>query len=148
MKKIIIGSGFLLLFVLITFSLVNARGTVRGKNKNLQKIIIPLIKQGYDIDENNSLKGVLDRGTSINYVIPLYHGVDYVIVAAGDETTQNIDIKVIDEDKKVIAVDRSSSATAVIKLSPKWTGQFLVAVAMKKCTDQDAHYTTLYAPKD
>lgn len=148
MRKISFISLSIILTLFLCLSLVFPLGSEKGRDNNLSKVIKPLIKQGYDIDPERSIKGVLDKGTSINYMIPLDYDGNYVIVAAGDETALDIDIKVLDEDGKTVISDSSQSSTAKVFIKPEWSGAFFVYITMKNCKDPSSYYVSLYGFKE
>ena len=66
-----------------------------------------------DLDEDQVLQ--VDR--------TLYDGLQYVFVAFGDDDAQDVDLYVYDEDWNLISRDNDSSSTAVVKVTPAWTGE-------------------------
>jgi hypothetical protein len=55
-----------------------------------------------------------------------YRGNTYALVAGGDSRVRDVDIKVYDENWRLIASDEDSSAIAVVQFTPRWTGPFHV----------------------
>jgi len=137
-----------ILLLLIGVGTAYSTGIVKERDSNLAKVIQPLKQEGFSIDKNRSVQGVLNKGAIFDYMLVLYGDSEYVIVAAGDETTKNIDIEVYDEDEKLIKKDKSHKATAMIKFVPEWTGAFYVKVIMRDCTGAKANYISLYGNKE
>lgn len=66
------------------------------------------------------------------YDVVLGAGNDYVIVAAGDSTTRDLDLEILDENGSLIDADFEPDATPMVEADPAWTGTFTVRVTMAR----------------
>lgn len=81
----------------------------------------------------------------------LDEGVTYAIIVFGDNgRVADIDCQVIDENENVIGTDTDDTNTAVVSVTPKWTGQFTIVVdAYEMSGDaEDAFYGIIIAREE
>ena len=80
--------------------------------------------------------------------LTLDEGVTYAIIVFGDnERVADIDCQVLDENENVIGTDADDTNTAVVTVTPKWTGQFTIVVDAYEMTgdSEDAFYGIIVA---
>lgn len=75
-------------------------------------------------------KGYLSEGGSYMLNTTLYRGYDYVIIGAGDDSVEDLDLEIYDENWNLANRDRKTDNLPVVKVSPKWTGRFHIRVKM------------------
>ena len=83
--------------------------------------------------------------------LTLDKGVTYAVIVFGDNgRVADIDCQVLEENENVISTDADKTNTAVVSVTPKWTGQFtIVADAYEMSGDaEDAFYGIIVAREE
>ena len=133
----------LMLIIAISISFpLTAGSTVAGAKKIALAAAAAFVSEGFDVRNKYSL-GYLERGESTFIRATLYAGNDYVLIAGGCEDAYDIDIKVYDENKHLIAEDRDARPLALVTVSPKWSGAYYIKVTMYKSTRNGAHWVLI-----
>lgn len=84
---------------------------------------------GYSFRETGRYGG-LERGAFFTFSTTLYHGSTYVIIAGGDGAAVDLDLKIYDENGALVASDQDHLPSAVVRVTPAWSGTFYVRVIM------------------
>lgn len=74
---------------------------------------------------------VVRKGDKIQTSYPLERGVRYLFIGGGDNNAQNIDIAVLDSKGTVMAQDNAPDAIPVVFFTPKYTGNYNLAMRLK-----------------
>ncbi len=72
----------------------------------------------------------LNEGSYYVVTTTLFAGNKYLIVGAGDNTVEDLDIQVYDENENIVAQDQKSDALPVVEVTPRWNGTFYIVVKM------------------
>ncbi len=66
------------------------------------------------------------------YVLPttLYSENIYLIIAAGDSSVRDLDLVVLDDNYREVAVDGGANTIPIVKVNPRWTDTFYIAMVM------------------
>lgn len=70
----------------------------------------------------------LDEGEHRIYLLTLYAGNEYRILACGDNTLENIDLVIYDADGKLVIQDTTTDKQPVVEYKPVNTDTYYVAV--------------------
>lgn len=89
---------------------------------------------GYD-DGISILGAWVDSRDSVNYYVPLTKGVNYMIVAGGDNDSQNVNLEIQDADSKVVASENRVAADAMLNFAAPSTGWFTLKLTLAKARD-------------
>ncbi|MEC5127700.1 hypothetical protein VSU19_13115 [Verrucomicrobiales bacterium BCK34] len=76
--------------------------------------------------------GILLRGQMVRVQIPVTRGLDYVIMASGDQAARDVDIYVYSEVDTLILDDRRSLSDAVVQFRSQYTGSVYAYVFMAR----------------
>lgn len=88
-------------------------------------------KTGYGLDESVAVLGaILGRGEKVWFKRPLRANVEYVFAAGGDDDALDVDLELSDSAGKLVARDRDTSSTAVLKYTPPRDGTFTLGVSL------------------
>jgi hypothetical protein len=52
----------------------------------------------------------------------------------------DLDIKLYDENDRVIATDTSTDDKPLVTVTPRWTGEFRILVSMYECGNSPCYY--------
>lgn len=89
--------------------------------------------------------GALYEGQSDYVSKTFYKGTQYILVAAGCNYAEDIDIEVYDEYYNLIAEDDDSDQAAAVTFTPRWTGEFHIKVTMYDASSTArVHWVLLY----
>ena len=72
--------------------------------------------------------------------VKLHAGVSYAITGVCDEDCGDLDIKLYDENLHLIDSDMDDDDHPVVKVSPRWTGNYLVEIIMSNCRNSPCRY--------
>lgn len=76
--------------------------------------------------------GVIGRGSQIQTPYPLQRGVRYLIIGGGDINAQDVNLALLDANGKTVAQDAAPDAVPVVFFTPKYTGNYKLALRLKK----------------
>lgn len=82
----------------------------------------------------------LGDGASERYTLQLQAGRDYVIHGVCDADCSDLDLKILDENGRMISEDASTDDQPVVTVTPRWTGRFELEVAMFACAEAPCYY--------
>lgn len=99
------------------------------------------------LDEGWSLGGSsLNEGEKASYTREFYAGVTYVIAASGDRDAQDVDMRILDRDGRVIEEDTSSSKDASVTFRPKSTGKYTIELHLAEARTRSLCYFIIETP--
>jgi hypothetical protein len=84
--------------------------------------------------------GNLRHNTYTDVTYNLQRGVTYALVGVCDNDCSDLDLRLYDENYRLIDSDTEPDATPVIKVTPMWTGVFHVRVIMSHCDRSPCWY--------
>jgi hypothetical protein len=142
MKKTLLSA--LLSASLICTNPLSSHGSTEGAMFRARQILDALLDRGWTVNRYYD-KGLLARGQSVNIYLTLNADVTYKIVAGGCEDAYDVDAVLYDEGGNLISRDRDRSSLAVVDVTPRWTGPFILRVTMYDSTPSGAHYVVQYA---
>ena len=88
-------------------------------------------KTGYGFDDSVAVLGaILKRGEKVRFTRPLRAKVEYVFAAGGDDDAVDVDLELSDSGGNLVARDRDTSSTAVLKYTPSRDGSFTLGVSL------------------
>ncbi len=92
----------------------------------------------------NDFKSVyLRTGESYTYQNYFYKNTSYFIAAVGCDDAKDIDIALFDENGREVDKDISTNNWGMVKVTPRWSGSFIVKVVMYAAAGGGAHVITL-----
>ena len=98
-----------------------------------------LLRRGYTLTHEPSVDALRD-GRSDWITVNLRRGVDYSILAIGDQDCRDLDLAVYDENGNLIGSDIQPDDVPVVQILPRWTGTFRVRVTMANTTAAYSYY--------
>jgi hypothetical protein len=72
--------------------------------------------------------GTLGPGQSDRFSTVLQAGISYDIYVQPADTTTDFDLRVYDENSNLVCEDIDTTANALCRVRPKWTGPFTIVV--------------------
>lgn len=87
----------------------------------------------YEIDS-------LDDGAEDSFTIELDADQDYAIVGACDVDCSDMDFWLYDENANLIDSDTSTDDVPIVRVTPRWSGQFTIRVKMYACSVEPCYY--------
>ena len=82
-----------------------------------------------------STKATLNQGGHKVYLVTLYAGNDYKMMACGDANVGNADLVLYDHTGKQVAIDSSSDKEPSLSYTPQSTDTYYIAVHASKLND-------------
>jgi hypothetical protein len=101
--------------------------------RQLLKHSLDLTNQGYTISHDVSYD-FLRQGEFKFYTTNLKRGVEYKILSVCDGDCGDIDLKLYDENNKVVSEDLGTDDIPIVSCKPRWSGQFKIYVKMYECS--------------
>ncbi|MBK1829205.1 hypothetical protein JIN77_00565 [Verrucomicrobiaceae bacterium R5-34] len=137
-----------LLFFTIAVTLITsaAQATTEEAQNRANRIAKALKKQNIQFREKY-WHGLLKYKGSTTIKTTLKAGTQYVLVAGGCEDARDIDIIVYDENWNEVGRDTKVDAVPVVRVKPKWSGNFHIKVQMSNSTRNGAHYALIIGYK-
>lgn len=83
---------------------------------------------------------LLGNRASDEYTFQLKSGREYFIAAVCDQDCSDLDLKLFDENDNVIAEDELVDDAPIVRVSPRWSGNFRLAVTMYDCGNAPCFY--------
>jgi hypothetical protein len=100
----------------------------------LAKLVDQGNKDGYQLENNRfSLGGGwLKKGDDWVSIYSVHLTADkaYRFLASGDNDAMDVDLRVLDRDNKVVALDDGTEADAVVNFTPKVAGKYFVQIRL------------------
>ena len=128
---------WVLLVLISAFMATSLAPTMSQASNSTSLLKLMLIKQKLKSDSNGSVdcrshtRGkYLRKGRSYTRTTKLYKGYTYAVVGAGDANVSDLDIIIYDENGRQVDKDTQSDALPIVKVSPRWTGNFRIKVKM------------------
>ena len=94
---------------------------------------------GFNV-RNEYYSGLLAKGGKAVVKLTLYEGNEYVLVGGGCRDCYDVDVLVYDENWNEVDRDQENKDVAVVKVAPKWSGEFYVVIHMYSSTSNGAHW--------
>ncbi|MSP54418.1 MAG: hypothetical protein EXR69_02245 [Myxococcales bacterium] len=88
---------------------------------------------GYSV--RTSTKATLNESGHKVYLVTLYAGNDYKVLACGDSNIGNADLVLYDHSGKQVAVDSSNDREPLLQYTPQVTDTYYIAVHASKLND-------------
>ncbi len=137
-------NGKTILILVLTLTLIISMSsalyaTVAGAKRTANRIATTFERAGYNVRDTYRY-GVLTPGETYMTLTTLYEGTSYVFIASGDEYAYDVDLRIYDENGKLVARDDDYSDVAVVKVTPRWSGQFYMKITMTDCPPEGAHW--------
>jgi len=82
----------------------------------------------------------LASGGAKSSTLNLQKGTQYVIIGVCDRDCSDLDIKLYDENDRLIATDTSTDDKPLVSVTPRWTGEFRILVSMYRCGNSPCYY--------
>lgn len=76
--------------------------------------------------------GLLGRGETYRVIIPVTRGLDYLIIAAGDDAATDVDVYVYSDLGTLILDDRRSLSDAMVQFRAQYTGEVYAYIHMAR----------------
>ncbi len=76
------------------------------------------------------LAGFIRKGDMTTFICPLYAGVEYALLAAGDDNATDIDIIITDETGSIVINDVSAAKNAIVFFKPTKTANYNIKVKL------------------
>lgn len=83
---------------------------------------------------------LLGNRASDEYTFQLKSGREYFIAAVCDQDCSDLDLKLYDENDNVIAEDELVDDAPIVRVSPRWSGNFRLTVTMYDCGNAPCFY--------
>jgi hypothetical protein len=83
---------------------------------------------------------LLGNQASDDYTFELKSGREYFIAAVCDQDCSDLDLKLYDENDNVIAEDALVDDAPIVRVTPRWSGQFRLNVGMYDCGNAPCFY--------
>jgi hypothetical protein len=83
---------------------------------------------------------LLGNRASDEYTFELKSGREYFIAAVCDQDCSDLDLKLHDENGKLIAEDDLVDDAPIVRVTPRWSGRFTLTVTMFDCSSAPCHY--------
>lgn len=87
----------------------------------------------YEIDS-------LNDGAEDSFTVRLNADQDYALVGACDVDCSDMDFWLYDENANLIDSDTSTDSVPVVRVTPRWSGQFTIRVKMYECSSEPCFY--------
>jgi len=111
-----------------------------------EAVRIALIAVGSGVDVQDEFQqGYLAKGQKTVTQLYLSKGQTYVLVASGCEDAYDIDLAIVDENGNLINKDTDNGKTAVVRVTPRWSGKFYAVIKMANSTSDGAHWALVTA---
>lgn len=88
---------------------------------------------GYSV--RTSTKATLNQAGHKVYLVTLYAGNDYKVLACGDSNIGNADLVLYDHSGKQVAIDSSNDREPLLQYTPQTTDTYYIAVHASKLND-------------
>lgn len=129
---------------LIAFALAASASAVANEYEAVVRAQLEAIK-GVAKDEGfrrafDDHYDLLGNQANDEYTFELRSGREYFIASVCDQDCSDIDLKLYDENNNVIAEDASEDDAPIVKVTPRWSGKFRLAVTMYDCTNAPCYY--------
>jgi hypothetical protein len=82
----------------------------------------------------------LRRDRTDAFTVRLRKGVNYRIVAVCDRDCGDIDVTLFDENNNQVAKDTETDDYPIVRIVPRWTGQFKIHIRMYDCKVSPCFY--------
>jgi hypothetical protein len=89
-------------------------------------------KYGFAKDHAFLLGAYVEKGKSVDLVVNLKAGREYVLLGGGSEAAIDVDLGVIDAKGKLLAADTADDPQPVVTWKPTVTGQYTIRLALEK----------------
>jgi hypothetical protein len=126
-RKILFGTATCALLAIGALATSMVRAEERGPAEScIRSKVWEAYPQGWSV--RTITHAELDEGEHKIYLLTLYSGNDYQILACGDDTMTNVDLVLYDADGKLIIQDNTTDRQPVIRYKPTGTDTFYVAL--------------------
>lgn len=119
--------------------------TVALANRYTDSIINQLVQAaryvglgGYQYRDADA--GTMNPRSREHLTVTLRAGTDYRFVSVCDQDCSDVDLRLYDENGRLIDADVAYDDTPVVGVTPRWTGQFTVEVSMASCRANYCYY--------
>lgn len=116
-----------------------SRFTDQVRGQLMQAAINLGINNNYQLT-HNPLVDDLSNNQSQTFNVNLRSGISYAFVGVCDEDCRDIDLRVYDENGNLVDSDTGADDYPLVRVSPRWSGQFQVKVTMANCTASTCYY--------
>lgn len=107
--------------------------------RQLSIVKVAIEDNGFEKTHDYKIDKLRNKGTN-SFTLTLRKGISYILVSACDKDCSDLDIKVYDENDNQVASDTKVDDLPVVRVTPKWTGQFRFKVTMYKCNNNICYY--------
>jgi len=116
------------------FFVMSIATSIATEKRALQKLaVIAVLMEARGWDFRDKASGdYLSEGESYVIRTTLLRGNTYKIIAAGDDSVEDLDIILYDENANEIDRDTQTDSLPVVDVAPKWTGVFYIKIKMYK----------------
>ncbi len=84
--------------------------------------------------------GSLDDGAEESFTLRLTAEREYALVGACDNDCSDMDFWLYDENDNFIDSDTSTDDVPIVRVTPRWSGQFRIRVRMYACSVEPCYY--------
>ncbi len=98
-----------------------------------------LRNQGFQQSHDYTIES-LDDGAEDEFSVDFDEGREYAIVGACDQDCGDMDFWLYDENGNLIDSDTSTDDVPVVRVTPRWSGEFTVRVKMYDCAVEPCFY--------
>lgn len=99
-----------------------------------------LIERNQDILEKDGYKRThnpyyvkIKKEEKNEFFVTLDKDVEYAVIAVCDSDCTNVDVVLFDENNNQIDMDTKTDQTPVVQVTPRWTGEFRLAISVPGC---------------
>lgn len=125
--------------LLLTLLPAGSFATTQAARNTAYRAAELFVREGWNV-RDEYWHGYLPLGGYTDIVVTLYQGNEYAFIAGGCDDAYDVDIYLYDENGNLIDQDQTQDTAAVVAVTPRWTGTFLVRVVMYNSTPNGAHW--------
>jgi hypothetical protein len=115
------------------------RFTDQVRGQLMQAAISLGINGSYELTHNPVVDDLRDN-QSKTFNVNLRSGISYAFVGVCDEDCRDIDLRLYDDNGNLVGSDVGPDRYPLVRVSPRWSGQFQVKVTMANCTSSTCYY--------
>ncbi|HRE88020.1 MAG TPA: hypothetical protein PK095_02680 [Myxococcota bacterium] len=92
--------------------------------------VVAISSYGFDDTGDCFLGAWLRAGKSASMSQVFEGGREYLLIGGGTDETRDLDIKILDDEGKVVAADTASDATPIVRFTPASRGKYTIRLEM------------------
>lgn len=108
---------------------------VRQVQELIKNLEPNLTKDGYK-KTHDPYYAKINQKEKNEFFLTLEKDIEYAIVSVCDNDCSNVDIVLFDENNNEIDMDTKSDENPVVQVTPRWTGEFRLAITVPGCKER------------